>query len=137
MNKIRITMLLLFISSFTYGQYKPNWVFVAGLTAAGASHGLDQTLTYHQYKFNAKFPGLANKPFWNNQQLWDKTPLILGYRPNAKHILATGTQALCLGSGIVLVLGKKKKLQYYLYDLVLGGIGYTVGNYVTYDLLFK
>jgi hypothetical protein len=136
MKILSITFLVLL--TFTcQAQYKPNWGFVTGLTLAGASHGLNQALTYHQYKFNAKFPNLANKPFWNNQQLWDKTPLILGYRPNAKHILATSTQALCLGSGIVLVIGKKKKLKYYLYDFALGSIGYVVGNYITYDLLFK
>lgn len=133
----KLWIILLFSSTFCYGQYKPNWVFIAGLASAGACHGIDQTLTYHQYKFNAKFPGLANKPFWNNQQLWDKTPVILGYRPNAKHIAATGTQALCLGSGIVLVLGKKKKVKYILYDLVLGFAGYSLGNYITYDLMFK
>jgi len=133
-----LSILIFTLLTFTcQAQYKPNWGFVTGLTLAGASHGLDQTLTYHQYKFNAKFPNLANKPFWNNQQLWDKTPLILGYRPNAKHILATGTQALCLGSGVVLVIGEKKKLRYYLYDLVLGSIGYSVGNFVTYDLLYR
>lgn len=134
---MRILVLLLLTSTLAYGQYKPNWKIVAGLTAAGACHGLDQTLTFHQYKFNAKFPNLANKPFWNNQDLWDKTPVVLGYRPNAKHILATGTQALCLGSGVVLVIGKKKKLKYYLYDLVIGGIGYSLGNYLTYDLMFR
>lgn len=113
---------------------------------SGASWGLHEK-TMHQWgDFSKRFPN-ANPSFWNPQVSWrnkyrDGNPELgrngkLVWTSDAKHILASSNQVLAFGAGCTIFIGRKVKWQEYALRIAGSAVGYTVGNIVTYDLLYK
>lgn len=113
---------------------------------SGACWGLHEKTMHDWTGFSDRFPN-ANPGFWNPQVSWrnkwkDGNPELgrngkLVWTSDAKHILASSNQILAFGAGCTIVIGRKVKWQEYALRIVGSAVGYTVGNYITYDLLYK
>lgn len=113
--------------------------------ASGATWGLHEKTTHHWDKFHARFPN-ANPQFWNPAISW--TNKYIDGKPelgrtnvpvqftDAKHLLATSNQILAFGAGCTVFIGRKVSWKEYALRIVASGIGYTAGNYVTFNLLY-
>ena len=78
----------------------------------------------------------ANPKFWNPAVSWE-TRQYLGYKFDAKHMLASTTQITGFGAGIVIGIGERRPFWHYVLDAGISFAAYTVGNAITYDLLYR
>ncbi|MEI6408864.1 MAG: hypothetical protein WCR52_05750 [Bacteroidota bacterium] len=115
--------------------------------ASGATWGAHEAISHHWGQVHDKFPNL-NAGFWNPDESWknkynqrnpelgrNKTPI---WFTDAKHMLASGNQVFMFGAGITLAMhGSNRPWWHYLVDAGISAIGYTAGNYVTYDCIFR
>ena len=113
---------------------------------SGATWGLHEKTMHHWGEFHARFPN-ANPQFWNPEISWrnkyvDGNPELgrngkFIYTSDAKHLLASSNQVLAFGAGCTIFIGRKVSWKEYALRFVASGIGYTAGNYVTFNLLYK
>lgn len=112
---------------------------------AGAAWGTNQVLEHRNAAFFRVFPD-ANVRFWgpdswrnkyknlapengrNNMPIWIT---------DGKHLTASANQALIFGAGLCIGIGEKRKWWHYVADAGLSFVSYSVGNYLTYNLIFK
>ena len=113
---------------------------------SGATWGLHEKTMHHWGEFSARFPN-ANPQFWNPALSWrnkyvDGNPELgrngkFIYTSDAKHLLASSNQVLAFGAGCTIFIGRKVSWKEYALRFVASGIGYTAGNYVTFNLIYK
>lgn len=102
--------------------------------ASGAAWGLHETISHHPNAFLAKFPN-ANQRFWIPAKSWDR-PTVMGYKFDAKHMLASGTQVGAIGCGVFVGIGEKRPFWRYAADLGMSFAAYSAGNFLTYNGFF-
>jgi len=102
---------------------------------SGAAWGLHEKTMHHWPAFHSTFPK-ANPKFWNPAVSWE-TRQYLGYKFDAKHMLASTTQITGFGAGIVIGIGERRPFWHYVLDAGISFAAYTVGNAITYDLLYR
>lgn len=131
-----ISMLLLCSLS---AQEKYNWrraIAPASLSlVSGAAWGLHEATQHHWPQFKSTFPN-ANPQFWNPDESWQR-PIYMGYKFDAKHMLASSNQGLMLGAGITIAIGKKRPWWHYAADVGISFAAYSIGNEFTYNWLYK
>jgi hypothetical protein len=112
--------------------------------ASGASWGLHERVVNHNAVFLARFPR-ANRTFWGAESWKNKykggvvangRKLVPVQFTDAKHLLASGTQVLGFGAGVVWWKSGKYWLWLVL-DLALVFGSYSLGNFITYNLIFR
>lgn len=113
---------------------------------SGATWGLHEKTMHHWGEFHARFPN-ANPQFWNPEISWrnkyvDGNPELgrnrkFIYTSDAKHLLASSNQVLAFGAGCTIFIGRKVSWKEYAFRFLASGIGYTAGNYVTFNALYK
>lgn len=109
---------------------RPALAFGFGFTA-GAAWGVHEEINHHYPAFQARHPN-ANPYFWNPEISWETTPVRMGYKFDAKHILASTAQIGCIGGGIVIGIGRRKKWWQYAVDFGSFSAGYILGNQIFY-----
>lgn len=144
MKNLFIFILLLPILSFSQNlQPKYNWkktIISSSLSfVSGASWGLHETLQHHNDRFFQIFPNASKKYFgkdsWKNKY-HDKW-FIPTQISDGLHLSATIHHTTLFSSGIVIGLGKKRPIKYYLIDIGINLISYTLGNMLVYDVMFR
>ena len=113
---------------------------------SGASWGLHESTAHHWDKFHNRFPN-AKPKFWNPEISWknkyidwpenQRRSLVPIFFTDAKHMLASTTQVSLFCAGITVTIGKKRPWQHYAFDSILSFASYSIGNYITYDLIYK
>jgi len=126
--------------------YRPRYGAFIQSGLSGASWGIREKLN-HNPDVVLRFvkPGLTNwfdpRTSWRNKY-WQRNPdngrnNIPVWVTDAHHFLGTTTQVLCFSAGITISYGKRQKWWHYALDAGLCFASYTVGNYLTYDVIFK
>jgi hypothetical protein len=108
---------------------RPLLAFLTG-ALSGAAWGTHELISHHYATFQAMHPN-ANACFWNPTISWEMTPIWMGYKFDAKHILASAAQIGALGGGIVVGFGRKKRWQ-YLVDFGAFSAGYIISNLIAF-----
>lgn len=118
---------------------------------SGATWGLHEKTSHHWGEFSVRFPK-ANPQFWNPEVSWRNKYVggnpdlgrkkILGVNvpvhfSDAKHLLASSTQVFGFSAGCSITLGKKVSWKEYALRVGASFVGYSLGNYVTFNLLYK
>ena len=120
-------------------KVKYNWkraIAPASLCfVSGATWGLHEATAHHWGSFHARFPN-ANPKFWNPAISWE-TKEYLGYKFDAKHLLTSTTQITGFGAGIFIGIGERRPFWHYALDVGISFGAYTLGNAITYDLLYR
>jgi len=127
-----------------------NYSFTGGLMfVSGASDGLSQTLAFHYWKFEKKFPK-ANRQFWDNNISWenkyrdypiDKRPAYFGsktflaWTTDGYHLSRTISNTAIL-SAVVVNFDGAKKWHWYIYDFVIFSLIKSVGFHLVYTIAF-
>lgn len=143
-----LLMLLLVAALPASGQWKitKNKIVTGGLViVGGVAKGFNETLQYHYKDFKRVFPGANHQWFnpaisWKNKyQNRDRTK---GEAfPGSKSLFVAFTDQYHLNnfihrtailSALVIKIGEKQKLKYYLLDLLYYTICYQVGFASTY-----
>ena len=102
---------------------------------SGAAWGLHEATAHHWSAFHSTFPK-ANPKFWNPAVSWE-TKKYFGYKFDAKHLLASTTQITGFGAGIFIGIGERRPFWHYVLDAGISFGAYTLGNAITYDLLYR
>lgn len=126
--------MLLFCSCSQKPWHRPA-AATACAFASGAAWGLHETINHHPAAFLAKFPS-ANQRFWIPAKSWDR-PTFLGYKFDAKHLLASGAQVGAFGCGVFVAIGEKRPVWRYATDIGISFAAYSAGNFATYNLFFR
>lgn len=161
MRKIRIIIsTLLFCSLAGYSQSliryaftdfpSKNWKSASLMYVAGFADGHAELLSHHYYKFERTFPN-ANPQFWNPELSWvnkykngdpNQGPKYFG-STNA-FVLATDGYHACkfvqksaIVAALVIKIGEKKKLKFYIVDAVMYLVTYTLGFYTSYSWMYR
>lgn len=131
------------------GKQKYKWqraIAPASLSfAAGAAWGTNQILVNKNENFFRVFPN-ANRRFWGADSWKNKynnfnpengrngTPI---WFTDGKHLTASFTQVCLFGAGVTIGIGEKRPFWHYVADVGISFAAYSVGNYLTYNQLFK
>lgn len=144
------TMFLVLLLAFSASaQERYNWkraIAPASFSfVSGAAWGLNQTLEHRNAAFFRVFPG-ANSRFWGADS-WrnkyhnfspekgrNKTPIWI---TDGKHLSATINQVSAFGAGVCIGIGQKRKWWHYAVDSGISFVAYSVGNVLTYNVIFK
>lgn len=126
-----------------------NWkraILPASLSfAAGAAWGTNQVLEHRNAAFFRVFPG-ASRKFWgpdswrnkyrdfNPENGRNSTPIWI---TDGKHLTASANQVLVFGAGLCIGIGEKRKWWHYVADAGISFAAYSVGNVLTYNIIFK
>jgi len=117
---------------------------------SGAAKGMSDVLMFHYGNFQHIHPG-ADSQFWNPAISWRNKwkngdpaqgeafpfsstvfcPFLDGW--HASNGLA---KVSCIGA-VVIKIGHKKKLRYYLYDFVVYSLAYSAGFWTTYEIIYR
>lgn len=113
---------------------------------AGASWGLHETISHHWPAFERRHPG-ANAQWWNPAQSWrnkyrnkdpdqGRTGVPVQFT-DAKHLLILAHNTMLFAAGVNIGFGRPKK--WWQYTLDIGGslLSYTVGNFLTYNIIYR
>jgi hypothetical protein len=112
---------------------------------SGACWGLHEKTMHHWGAFYARFPG-ANPQYWNPALSW--TNKYKNHDPDqgrtgvpvfftdAKHMLASSSQVFGFAAGCTVFIGRKVSWKEYALRFIGSAVGYTVGNAVTFNLLY-
>jgi hypothetical protein len=103
---------------------------------SGALWGGHETINYHWYRVEARYPNI-NQRFWNPAISWETSKEIAGYKFDAKHLLASGTQIGMLSAGVTITLGERKPWWHYAIDAGGSFAAYSLGNYAVYNVWFR
>lgn len=141
-------LILLLLPVTMMGQYKltKNKLITGGLVmVGGAAKGFNETLQYHYKDFQRVFPN-ANRQWFNPSVSW-KNKYKDGDRakgeafPLSKSLLVAFTDQYHLNnfigrsaivSAIVIKIGEKQKLKFYILDFLYYTFCYQVGFATTY-----
>lgn len=102
---------------------------------SGAAWGLHESTAHHWPKFQARFPN-ANPGFWN-PAVSHEMKAAIGYKFDAKHLLASTTQVTGFAAGFTIAIGQKRPWWHYALDAGIGFGAYTLGNAITWDLIYR
>lgn len=113
---------------------------------AGALWGLHETLLHHWPVFAAKHPN-AKPQWWNPAESWrnkyrnkdpdqGRTGVPVQFT-DAKHLLILAHNTMLFAAGVNIGFGRPKK--WWQYTLDIGGslLSYTVGNFLTYNIIYR
>lgn len=135
----RIAVIILISIFFTLtapAQY--NWkkaLIPAGMSfLAGAAWGTHEATMHHWPEVARKYPNL-NPKFWN-PAISHTMPEVMGYKFDAKHLLASGNQVLLFGAGLTITIGERRPGWHHLADIGISAVAYSLGNFATYNLIF-
>lgn len=103
--------------------------------AGGAMWGLHEVLMHHPGDFLRRFPNV-NQRFWIPSQSWNR-PTVMGYKFDAKHLLASGAQISAVGCGLVIGIGERRKWWRYGIDIGVSFAAYSLGNWLVWDVAFR
>lgn len=105
---------------------------------AGGAWGTHEALMHHWPAVHKKYPGL-NPQYWNpavswENKYWRNVPVQIS---DAKHLLYTVTAVSTFSAGITIAIGEKRPLWHYLAAAGSSLMGYSFGNFLTYNVLLK
>lgn len=112
---------------------------------SGAAWGLHETLQHHNARFFKVFPN-ADKRFWGPDSWRNKYN---GFNPengrngkpvwitDGKHLTATINQTTMFGAGVCIGIGRKRKWWHYAADAGISFAAYSLGNVLTYNVVFR
>lgn len=100
----------------------------------GAAHGLHEATQHHYSDFQKRFPK-ADPYFWN-PAISHQKPVYLGYKFDAKHLLASTTQLALGATGATIAYGKKRLWWHYALDTGIAFGMYSLGNHITYKGIY-
>lgn len=113
---------------------------------AGALLGVHETILHHWPAFERRHPN-ANAQWWNPAKSWrnkynhgdpkqGRTAVPVQIT-DAKHLLLTAHNATLFAAGVNIGFGRPKK--WWQYTLDIGGslLSYTVGNFLTYNIIYR
>lgn len=112
--------------------------------ASGAAWGLNQTLEHRNARFFHVFPN-ANHRFWgvdswkNKYHNFDPAQgrnCVPVWFTDGKHLTASVTQTTMFAAGFCVAFGEKRKWWHYAADVGISFAAYSVGNALTYNLIF-
>lgn len=113
--------------------------------ASGAAWGTNQVLVNKNENFFRVFPN-ASRQFWGADSWKNKYN---GFNPeygrngtpiwftDGKHLTASFTQVTLFGAGLTIGIGEKRPFWHYVADVGISFAAYSVGNYLTYNQIFK
>lgn len=146
-----LTLICLSLTLVCFSQEKQKYNFKRAILPAslsfvsGAAWGLNQTLEHHNSQFFKVFPN-ANPKFWGADSWKNKYNNFdpeqgrngkLVWLSDGKHLTATINQTFAFGAGLTIGLGEKRKWWHYLADAGISFAGYSLGNFLVYDVMFK
>jgi len=126
------------------------WVGIGSAFASGAAWGLHEKTAHHWGAFQKRFPN-ANPLVWNPDESWrakyvnhDPEQGRVKWGPvakpvqltDAKHALATITQAGLLSAGVCVTIGDRRQWWHYALDLTLVSAARSAGNFLTFNALY-
>ena len=126
------------------------WVGCGAAFASGAAWGLHEKTAHHWGTFQKRFPN-ANPLVWNPDESWrakyvnhDPEQGRVKWGPfnkpvqltDAKHALATITQAGMLSAGVCVTIGEKRPWWHYALDLTIVSAARSSGNFLTFNALY-
>lgn len=104
----------------------------------GAAWGLHEATMHHWPAFHARFPG-ANPQYWNpaiswKNKYWRNVPSQIS---DAKHLMVTIQNVSLFGAGLTLTIGRRRPVWHYVLDAGVSLASYSIGNWFTYNLLYR
>lgn len=138
------TILLLLFVSLSTATFAQKFKWKSAITPSalsfvgGASWGAHEALTHHWPTVHKKFPGL-NPQYWNpalswENKYWRNVPVQI---TDAKHVLFTTHAVTVFTACCFITIGEKRPWWHYA---ILAGsslVGYSAGNYLTYNVVLK
>lgn len=128
---------------------KYNWkraILPASLCfVAGAAWGTNQTLVHHNAEFFRVFPN-ANPRFWGPDSWRNKytnfnpengRTVVPVWFTDGQHLTASATQVLVFGAGVSIGIGRPRKWWHYAADAGISFAAYSLGNCLTYNVIFR
>ena len=113
---------------------------------AGSFWGLHETILHHWSAFEHRHPN-ANPQWWNPAESWrnkyrggdpeqGRTGVPVQFT-DAKHLLMLAHNTMLFAAGVNIGFGRPKK--WWQYTLNIGGslLSYTVGNFLTYNIIYR
>jgi hypothetical protein len=130
-------------------RQKYNWrhaIAPAALSfVAGAAWGTNQTLEHQNAEFFRVFPN-ANERFWgvdswrNKYHNFDpaqgRNAMPIWFT-DGNHMTASATQITMFAAGICVGIGEKRKWWHYAADVGISFAAYSLGNILTYNIIFQ
>lgn len=113
---------------------------------SGSTWGIHEKIMHHWNIFHERFPGL-NPQFWNPEISWknkykkwpenQRRSLVPIFFTDAKHLLASLNQIALFFAGITVAFNTDFILWAYASKIVGAFIVYTIGNWITFKVLYK
>lgn len=113
---------------------------------SGAAWGLHEVTAHHWPEFSRKFPKASPK-FWNPALSWQnkyvnwpedkRRTAVPVFFTDSKHLLASTNQVFAFGAGVSIAIGERRPWWHYVADAGISFGAYTIGNAITYDLLYR
>ena len=149
---MRLLPVILFLLSITASaqKYKLQPAPLSLMYVSGAAKGLSDVLMFHYANFQEVHPG-ANPQFWNPDISWlnkykngdpaqgEAFPLsstLFSPFLDGWHGSNSLSKVSCIGA-VVIKIGHKQKLRYYLYDFAFYSLAYSAGFWTTYEILYR
>lgn len=129
------------------------WVGMGSAFVSGAAWGLHEKSLNHPNEFFNTFPNASRRIWgpdsWRNKYVngdpaqgrtkWDLGPVKITkpvHVTDAKHPLATISQAGLFSAGVCVTIGERRPFLHYLADFALIGLARSAGNYLTFNALY-
>jgi hypothetical protein len=121
------------------------------LYISGAARGAADALLFHYDKFNRVHPN-ANNEICNPSESWKRkwkngdpkqgeafpgSSTFLVWTTDLWHGLSAASTIAGIGGTVIIVIGEKHKLVYYLKEIAIGYLFNRVGFYSTYNFVYK
>ncbi len=105
---------------------------------SGGAWGLHEKTAHHWPVFSRRFPG-ARAEWWNPEISWRRKYGRKGpvWFSDAKHLLASSTQVFGFLGGCCVFLGEKRPWWHYALQVAGSGVGYCIGNELTFNWIYK
>ena len=150
MEEKRLVYILILLCSLSAQAQKYDWkraVVPASLSfASGAAWGVNQVNAQHPEQMFTKYPNL-NRKWWGPDSWKNKyrcgnpengrnaTPIWL---TDAKHFTASVTQLTAFGAGVSIPISRRRgKWWHYAADAGISFASYSLGNYLTYNIIMR
>lgn len=148
--KLFTAILLLLSITASAQQYKLQPLPLTLMYVSGASKGMSDVLMFHYDHFQRIHPG-ANPQFWNPAISWlnkykngdpsqgEAFPLsstLFSPFLDGWHASNGLSKVSCIGA-VVIKIGKKQKLRYYICDFVVYSLAYSAGFWTTYEIIYR
>ena len=146
----KLLVMLILLCSLSAQAQKYEWkraIVPASLSfTSGAAWGVNQVNAQHSEQMFAKYPGLSRKWWgpdsWKNKYV-DFNPengrnAVPIWFTDAQHFTASMTQITIAGAGVSVPLCRQRgKGWHYALDAGISFASYSLGNYLTYNIIMR